>query len=488
MSPAWMMYLLRAAFVAGTLLQVVALRREAWSQQAPQSMRSKVESGLSLRVRIDGRPFEHWTIQDRMQFYGVPGVQIAVIDRGKLAWIGSYGVTRASGHRQVDDKTLFEAASVSKVVTALAVLRLVDQDTLDLDAPVRPLLKSWQLSDPSNSVTIRRLLSHSAAINFPAGETALRPSQPIPTNIDRLAGRAPALNQPVVIDGNPGSGFRYSNGGYLILGQLVADITGVLFWQAAENLVTKPLNMSRSTFGTMLPANVDADLAYGHGSDGTEEPEGWRVVGTAEGGLWTTAQDLARAVLAIQQSANKTNGFLSNRLAQQMLKRQNERWGLGVEIGGAGSALWFQHEGSTPGYKARLFAYATRGQGVVILTNGDRGGQLTEELLYGVAAAYHWPDFQVVTQRIIPVDAAALQIYAGQYQMAPGAFVTVTANNGRLFAAVRDRAKTELLPDSPDHFFMLDGPQVLFVRSPQGSVTELVFDGSFHAKKLEQGK
>jgi hypothetical protein len=124
-------------------------------------------------------------------------------------------------------------------------------------------------------------------------------------------------------------------------------------------------------------------------------------------------------------------------------------------------------------------------KGVVILTNGDRG-ELAEELVYSVAAAYHWPDFQVVTQRIIPVDPAVLQVYTGQYQMAPGAFVTVTTDNGKLFAEVRDRGKTELLPDASDHFFMLNGPQVLFVRSPQGSITELVFDGNFHAKKVNQ--
>ena len=114
------------------------------------------------------------------------------------------------------------------------MLRLVDKGTIDLDAPVRPRLKSWQLSDPSRSVTTRELLSHNAAIDFLPGETALQPSQPMPTNIDRLAGRAPALNRPVVIDGIPGSGFRYSNGGYLVLGQLVADITGIPFEQVAE--------------------------------------------------------------------------------------------------------------------------------------------------------------------------------------------------------------------------------------------------------------
>ena len=71
-----------------------------------------METGLSKRVRIEGRPFEHWAIQERMRFYHVPGVQIAVINDGRIAWIGSYGVTRAGGSQAVDDNTVFQAASV----------------------------------------------------------------------------------------------------------------------------------------------------------------------------------------------------------------------------------------------------------------------------------------------------------------------------------------------------------------------------------------
>lgn len=460
------------------------LSNDQLQSQHIEAGRSQVETGLSQRVRIEGRPFEHWSLQERMRYYHVPGVQVAVIDHGELAWLGSYGRVRANGTKQVDDNTLFEAASVSKVVTACTVLRLIDKGMLHLDAPVAPLLRSWQFVDPSKSVTPRELLSHNAAINFPAGETALRPSQPLPTNVDRLAGRTPARNRPVFVDGKPGSGFRYSNGGYLILGQLVTDTSGLPFEKTSANLVFQPLHMSRSSFTTMVPATADVDLAYGHGSDGVEEAEGWRIVGAAEGGLWTTAQDLAKVVLAIQGSVNGTSRFLSRKVTQEMLTRQNERWGLGVEIGGESANSWFQHEGSTPGYKARLFGYASRGQGVVILTNGDRGGELAEEILYSVAAAYHWPDFQVISQRIAPIDPSTLPAYAGQYEMAPGAFVTVTAEGSKLFAEVRDRAKTELLPDAPDHFFMIAGPQVRFARSPQGSVTELIFDNSFHAKKL----
>lgn len=460
----------------------------ATSQQKVQSQREKVETGLCRRVKIEGRPFEHWTIQERMRYYHVPGVQIAVIDHGRIAWSGSYGVTRAGSPQGVDENTVFQAASVSKVITALTVLSLVDRGSLNLEMPVAPLLKTWHLPDSPKPVTLRELLSHNAAINWPAGESALLPSQPIPSNLDRLLGRSPALNRPVVVDGVPGSGFRYSNGGYLILGQIVTDVTGSDFSKSAYLLVLKPLQMSRSTFDVMLAPNVDSNLAYGHANDGTEEPEGWRIVGMAEGGLWSTAHDLANVVLAIQKSRAGKNGFLSPELAGQMLTLQNQRWGLGVGIGGIGTDTHFEHDGSTPGYKSTLFGYSDRGQGVAILTNGDRGGELIEELEYSVAAAYGWPDFQVTTRRIVPIAPEKLGAYVGQYQMAPGAFVNVTARAGKLFAEVRGRDTSELLPDGPDHFFLLNGPTVQFVRSERGEIEELIFDGSIHAQRVGENK
>jgi CubicO group peptidase (beta-lactamase class C family) len=455
--------------------------------QPADPLRGKVETGLSERVRIEGRPFEHWTIQERMLHYKVPGVQIAVIDQGRIVWVGNYGVCAASKPQAVTADTLFQAASVSKVVTALTVLRLIDQHRFSLESDASALLKSWAIPDPAKPVTVRQLLSHNAAINWPAGESAMLPTGPIPTNLDRLLGRTPALNRPVLVDGVPGSGFRYSNGGYLILGQLVADTTGHQFPDIARKLVLDPLKMHRSTFETFTPRTVDPNIAFGHDNEGTEEAGGWRIVGMGEGGLWTTARDLAQAVLAVQASYKGQDHFLSHDLAAQMLTRQNERWGLGVEVVPSGDNSYFLHDGSTPGYKAKLFGYSSRGQGVVILTNGDRGGELIEELMYSVAAAYGWPDFQVSTRKIISVDPDKLQDFVGSYQMAPGAFATISREGGKLFGQVRGRDKTELLPEAKDRFFMVNGPTVDFVRAQTGEVTELIFDGNFHAKKVATG-
>lgn len=452
------------------------------------SRRQQVEHGLSQRVRIEGRPFEHWTIPERMAHYGVPGLQLAVINGGRIEWTASYGVLESGGKQTVDDRTLFEAASVSKVITALAVLRLVDRNRFSLDADAGTLLKSWHFPDPSKRVTVRELLSHNGAINWPPGESALLPSAPLPTNLDRLLGRSPALNRPVAVDGIPGSGFRYSNGGYLILGQIVSDVTGSDFVESAQKLVLDPLKMRRSTFDVMTPAHADVNLARGHTADGVEENEGWRIVGMPEGGLWTTASDLARAVVAIQKSETSTGGFLSQKLARQMLNKQDERWGLGVQLDGAGNDAYFSHDGSTPGYKSKVIGYGNRGQGLAILTNGDRGGELIDEVVYSVAAAYQWPDFQVTTRKIVSLKASVLNDYVGRYEMAPGAYATISLEGGKLFGEVRGREKTELLPEARDRFFMIEGPTVEFVRSNQGSVMELIFDGNFHAKKVESGR
>lgn len=116
--------------------------------------------------------------------------------------------------------------------------------------------------------------------------------------------------------------------------------------------------------------------------------------GWGEGGLWTTAHDLAAAVLAIQGSYLGRDHFLSHDLAVQMMTRQNERRGLGVQVDGSGDNLHFEHDGSTPGYKAKLFGYSSRGQGVVLLTNGDRGGELIENCCIALQQLITAPTFK----------------------------------------------------------------------------------------------
>ncbi len=447
---------------------------------------TKVETGLTARVHVKGQPFARWTLRERMAYYHVPALSLAVINHGSLEWARVYGTREVERPDRADRRTRFQAASVSKVITALATLRLVQIKRLELRDDVNQRLRNWKLPNSSGrAVTVGELLSHMAGINWPAGESALPPVDPLPSLLQRLNGEPPASNKPVRVDGIPGSGFRYSNGGYLILGQLISDVTGTPFSQAATTLVLRPLHMAHSTFDVLKPDEAPKDVALGHTADGVLETGEWRVVGAPEGGLWTTASDLAHAAIAVQHAFRGVDtNFLSASLAQQMLTKQNDQWGLGVQLQGSGDKLAFRHDGSTPGYKAVLFAYANRGQGAVILTNGDRGGELADELLYSIAAAYDWPDFRVMEKAIVEISPEALKQYVGKYEMAPGAYASISMENGKLYGQVRGRDRTELFPESETQFFMIEGPTVVFEKDSGGHVAGLVFDGSFHAKRV----
>jgi CubicO group peptidase (beta-lactamase class C family) len=130
---------------------------------------------------------------------------ISVIDGGQVAW------TRIVGEHPPE--ALFQAASISKFVTAVAVMRLVEQGRLDLDLGVNTYLKSWRLPDSpqATEVTLRRLLSMTAGVSVP-GYLGYAPGTPLPTLPEILNGSPPANSQPVTVTAFPGTAFAYSGG------------------------------------------------------------------------------------------------------------------------------------------------------------------------------------------------------------------------------------------------------------------------------------
>ena len=126
----------------------------------------KVETGLTTRVYIAGD--STWSIEERMEHYGIPGASIAIIHNGEIAWTKAYGVVDKESQNPVTTQTLFQASALSIPVTAYGALRLVEQDKVTLDENINSYLKSWKLPDSEftkeKKVTIRNLLNHSAGI------------------------------------------------------------------------------------------------------------------------------------------------------------------------------------------------------------------------------------------------------------------------------------------------------------------------------------
>jgi CubicO group peptidase (beta-lactamase class C family) len=328
---------------------------------------------------------------------GVPGVSIAVIHHGVLEWAEGFGVTRVGG-APVTVETLFQAASISKPVAAMAVLHLAQKGSLSLDADVNNLLSSWKLpSSPiaaGGPVTVRQLLGHTGGINV-SGFPGYAVGKPLPTLVQILDGAGPANTPAIRIATPPGTKWDYSGGGYTIMQQLLLDVCGMPFPRLLNDTVMAPLNMTHSTFQQPLPADLESSTAMPHDQNGNRVPGGGHIYPEmAASGLWSTPSDLARFVIEIQSSLHgKSNHVLSPEMTRQMLSPGLGNWGLGFRIGDSPSAPQFIHQGFNCGFESILFAYGREGEGAVVMTNAQNGSVLAAEIIGSIASEHSWPDY-----------------------------------------------------------------------------------------------
>lgn len=196
-----------------------------------------------------------------MKFYQVPGLSIAVIEKGRLAWAKAYGVKDIKTQEPVTVDTLFQAASISKAVNAAAVMHLVERGRLDLDRDVNDYLKSWKVPEngftAAERVTIACLLSHTAGtsdFNDRTGYFGYGPADPLPTVQQMLRVDPPSKTPPVLVESVPGRAFRYSNGGITILQLVLMELEDKPYAEALKDIVLGPLGMTHSVFAQPLPA------------------------------------------------------------------------------------------------------------------------------------------------------------------------------------------------------------------------------------------
>ncbi|MEX2113026.1 MAG: serine hydrolase domain-containing protein [Pirellulales bacterium] len=331
-----------------------------------------------------------------MKAHEVPGVSIAVVEDYQIDWADGYGVSKAGESQAVTPTTLFQAASISKPVAALAAMRTVELGKLALDDDVDQRLTSWHIpASPLSAgrpVTLRRLLSHTAGLTV-HGFPGYASDQSVPTLLQVLFGSPPANTAPVKLLVKPGYMFKYSGGGYSVVQQLLIDVTGLPFPDYVRQQVLEPLGMSDSTYEQPLPVNLRDRAAIAHREHAAPIPGGWHVYPEmAAAGLWTTPSDLAKVVIEVAGSAaGRTGKVLSNGMVVEMLKPQLGKYGLGFAVRGEDRAFTFSHGGSNEGYRCLLIGVPATGQGCVIMTNSDTGGALLPEVAAAVSQAYEWP-------------------------------------------------------------------------------------------------
>lgn len=441
-------------FIRLILLGMVA--GDARSATGTQEHIQRIQSQLLSPVLVKGAALPSNKLSDRMANLHVPGVSVAVIHAGKLEWARGFGVTRIGGPA-VAAATVFQAASISKPVTTLAILRLVQAGKLNLDTDINQYLTSWKL--PANeftqqsTVTLRKLLTHSAGVTV-HGFAGYPADAPLPTLIQILNGEPPANNEPIRVDSLPGARWRYSGGGFEIVQQAVTDVTGMSFSKLMHDSVLQPLGMQHSTYEQPAPAAFLIHAATPYRSDGTPVPGGPHVYPEqAAAGLWTTPSDLARLAISVQKSlTGAPGGVVPLGTAHAMLAPMYGPQALGFRVGGNTSNKYFAHGGSNEGYQCELVAYQN-GDGAVVMTNGDAGFEVVSEVVRTIAYEYHWPDFGPTERTLASIPPESFDPHVGAYKFNDGDIATFWRDGAHFESRIQGQGPIEVFPTSEQEFF-----------------------------------
>lgn len=367
----------------------------------PSSAQTADVSSLIARIEAPQFPnrqgYDALTLPELMQRLRVPGLSVAVIRDYRIHWARGYGVADVETGRAVDTGTVFQAASISKPVFAMMVVKLAQDGRLSLDDDINTLLKTWRVPGTEftheQKVTLRSLLSHTSGADDGFGFPGYNPEEPRPSLAQILNGEKPSNVGSVRFVRPPYAGFKYSGGGVTLAQLAVMDVVGRPFPDLARETVLAPLAMSRSSFEQPMTEALATNAARAHNGAGRRSAASWHVYPEqAAAGLWTTPSDLARFAIEVQRAIRGPKGaVLTQGSAREMLSAVGAGgFAVGFSIAQRGQGWYFSHGGSNWGFQGNLVAHFRKGYGVAIMTNGDNGGALLAEIEARIAAAYGW--------------------------------------------------------------------------------------------------
>jgi CubicO group peptidase (beta-lactamase class C family) len=320
----------------------------ASAAQQPMADRCFADSGRALRQRLP----------PLMDSAMIPGLALAILDRGDVVWSGGFGQRDAQGGK-VSSRTVFEAASLSKPVIAYAALKLVDAGRLDLDRPLVSYASYPELGgDPrGRTITTKMVLSHTTGLqNELHGADSLR------------------------LSFDPGTRFQYSGEGYALVGKAIEAITGQSLADAIRNLVFNPLSMARSSF--VWESRFADDAAVGRGPFGEARKPTRPTIARAPSSLQTTVGDYAKFLVAILDTNGLQPQTWQSMLTPAVAVAPGVGWGLGWAIEKDSLDFRIAHHGdnSNSAFTAFTMMDVPRQCGFVYLTNSNNGLSIAREV------------------------------------------------------------------------------------------------------------
>lgn len=481
-------FLLLAGLLVGIFLSIS-------SCQTPESLtRARIknlEKGLLRPVYFRGQKPEKMRLTDRMSFYKVPGVSLAVMDKYRVEWVKTYGYKEIFEYRPLSPATVFQTGELSQPVAAALALLLVEEGLVKLDQDLGEYYTGIAFASrrfrPSEKISfsLHNVLSHYTGF-YPWVADGYSRSTPLPDLEAVLRGEEPARNYHSYRGFDPEIPVRFSDFNYVLLEKFLTDKTGKPWPELAREKMLDRLGLKNTFFGVPLTG----DLATGHLREGNEVEGGWLIYPEqAARGLWSTPAEYLKLVIELMDCARgKSEGLISPSLARRMLSFQAAGSGYGFRLEGEHERFKLFLKGKTRGFRAALLIYPALGQGVVVMTNSDNGGVLIEEILRGLAAVYGWPDYQPEEKLLFRLPEEIYRKYTGRYEVNDNYFLDVDYQDYYLVVHPTGQAATRFYVETQTIFFSVDPfIRIKFNLDERGEVTGLILwqeDYEVRARKL----
>ncbi|WP_461424629.1 serine hydrolase domain-containing protein [Ketobacter sp.] len=345
----------------------------------------------------DHHGLDSLTLPQVLQHYRVPALSVAVIRDFRIHWAKAYGVADRVSAVAAETDTLFQAASISKPVAAMLVMKAIQDDYFGLYDDVFSVLKSWCPAETTftrtGKVTPLSLMSHTSGLGDGYGYPGYPPGSALPSLLQILNGEAPCNVGATRFHRSPMSAWQYSGAGYTILQLLLEEVYRQPFATLLHQQVLSPLNMTRSGFDDSVAQQQEQNRARGHDMAGQSMPHKWhRYPEQAAAGLWTTASDLAQFMIELQRSLHgQSNLVLSRNTIQAMATPVGVGdYAAGFAIEKQGDGWYLTHHGDNVGFKGWICGHKQKGYGCVLLCNGDNGVGVIREVTSRIQRVYEW--------------------------------------------------------------------------------------------------
>ncbi|MFJ7973729.1 serine hydrolase domain-containing protein [Psychrobacillus sp. NPDC096389] len=329
-------------------------------------------------------------IEKRMEYYNVPGLSITLLEGGEITGTENYGLLELESDRKVNENSIFSACSISKLLTGMLAMKLVEEGLLELNDDVNESLVTWKVPEneftKNKKVTLRNLLSHQSGIKDPDGSfPELNTKLGFPSMVDLLEGRTTYCKSPIEVKCEPESEFHYSDAGFCIIQQLIEDIIEKPFHQVMNQQIFEPLGITNSHFHSTILEVEKRNFSSGHNKNGELVNGRFPIYPyPAASGLWTTSLNLAELVLELMNAIKgESKVGISKSLAKEMISSQRGKsWtGLGVFLEGSEKGLEITSLGWGVGFQCMIVAFPYLEKGAVIMTNAELGVHQLEGII-----------------------------------------------------------------------------------------------------------